>query len=100
MSSDIEMSFIRTLSVNGVILSGTLSVEERRERIRVAIIQQRLAVERYSEQLTYAQAYQRCYDRPLEMRRVERDAHQRPTDILIPEEDDVEDEDFGDCVGA
>jgi hypothetical protein len=87
------MSLIRTLSVNGVILGGTLSVEERRERIRVAIIQQKLAIERYSDQLTFAQAYQRCYDRPLDMRRVARDLRQRPMDILVPEEDNSDDED-------
>jgi hypothetical protein len=91
--SDMEMSFIRTLSVNGVILSGAFSDEERRERIRVAIYQQRLAVERYSDQLTFAQAYQRCYDRPLELRRVPRDEHQRPTDFLASRGDHAGDKD-------
>ena len=92
MYSDIEMSFIRTFSVNGVILSGAVSVEERRERIRLAILQQKLAVEKYSNQLTFAQAYQRCYDRPLDMRRVARDEHQRPTDILVPKSENSDEE--------
>jgi hypothetical protein len=87
------MSFIRTLSVNGIVLGTGLSFMDRSERIRVAIIQQKLEGEKFSEDLTFAQAYHRCYERPLEMRRVARDARQRPTDFYVPEEDDEDDED-------
>ena len=90
---DIEMSFIRTLSVNGLILSGALSAEDRRERIRIAIFEQQLNAKMFGDELTFAQAYQRCYNRSLEMRRVARDQHQRPIGAAAGGEDETEDAD-------
>ncbi len=88
---DIEMSFLRTLSVHGFMFSGDLSPQDRRERIRVAIIQQRLSIERFSDRLTFAQAFRECYAQPLDMRRVPRDSRHRPTNFPIPIPDDEAD---------
>ena len=69
---DLELDFIREFSTGGEVLA-TLSVDNRRERIRVAIYTQKLPHLLFRDgPMTYAEAYAECYDRPLEMRSVVR----------------------------
>ena len=66
---DLELDFIREFSTGGEFLNG-LSVYNRRERIRVAIYTQKLPHMLFRDgPMTYAEAYARCFGRPLEMRR-------------------------------
>jgi hypothetical protein len=68
LDRDIELEFIREFSVNGEFLNGT-NVDDRRERIRVAIWANKLERSPFRDSgLNYGQAYQRCYGRSLEMR--------------------------------
>ena len=69
---DIEMAFIRILSTKGLILSGAISPEDRRERIRVTIMQRNIKDAPFDAQLTYGQAFERCYQRGVELRRAQR----------------------------
>jgi hypothetical protein len=65
---DIELEFIREFSVNGALLNGS-NVDERRELIRVAIWKNKLERSSFRDSgMTYGQAYQSCYGRPIEMR--------------------------------
>jgi len=65
---DLELDFVREFSTGGESLQG-LSVDVRRERIRVAIYTQKLAHMLFRDgPMTYAEAYAECYGRPLEMR--------------------------------
>lgn len=78
--ADIEMTFIRSLACSGVILSGTqLSAEDRRERIRIAIMKSHMSNRPLPTDptLTYAQAFQIAYNRPCELRQAERDRFNR-----------------------
>jgi hypothetical protein len=64
---DLELDFIREFSTGGE-LQG-LSVDIRRERIRVAIYTQQLPRSLFRDgPMTYAEAYAECFGRPLEMR--------------------------------
>jgi len=72
------MAFVRSLSVHGVVLSGGLSAEDTRERIRVAILMQRREACELAPGLTYAEAFRRCYGKPIELRKVVRDRFGRP----------------------
>ena len=75
---DLELDFIREFATGGKLLKG-LSVEGRRERIRVAIYAQQLAHIRFRDgPMTYAEAYAECFGRPLEMRCVPRPLHKAP----------------------
>src|ERR1700722_16575120 len=66
------LDFIREFSAGGELLKG-LSVDDRRERIRVAIYTQKLPHLLFRDgPMTYAEAYAECFGRPLEMRRVVR----------------------------
>jgi hypothetical protein len=66
---DLELDFIREFAAGGELLKGQ-SVDDRRERIRVAIYTHKLAHMPFRDgPLTYAEAYAECYGRPLEMRR-------------------------------
>src|ERR1700685_715519 len=66
---DLELDFIREFAAGGELLNG-LSVENRRERIRVAIYTQKLPHMLFRDgPMTYAEAYAVCFGRPLEMRR-------------------------------
>jgi hypothetical protein len=85
---DIEMSFIRTLSVHGLILSGAISAEDRRERIRLAIFTQRLEAAPFDGTRNFAQAYEFCYDRPLDMRRAHRAVAPSLAEVDVPEEEE------------
>jgi hypothetical protein len=65
---DMQLDFIREFSTGGELLKG-LSVENRRERIRVAIYTQKLPHLIFRDgPMTYAEAYAECFGRPLEMR--------------------------------
>jgi hypothetical protein len=81
--SDTELAFVRVLSVHGLKLAGGISQEDRRERIRVAILTHKLTGKTFAmgpqRAETYGQAFERCYHRPLEMRRMQRDTDHRPT---------------------
>jgi hypothetical protein len=69
---DLELDFIREFSTGGELLKA-LSVDIRRERIRVAIYTQKLPHLPFRDgPMTYAEAYAECYGRPLEMRSVVR----------------------------
>jgi hypothetical protein len=69
---DLELDFIREFSTGGELLKG-LSVDNRRERIRVAIYTQKLPHMLFRDgPMTYAEAYAECFGRPLEMRSVVR----------------------------
>lgn len=98
--TDIEMTFIRSLACSGVILSGTqLSAEDRRERIRIAIMKAHMNNKPLpiDPTLTYAQAFQIAYNRPCELRQAERDRFNRETAFpnapMVPMTIDGEDED-------
>jgi hypothetical protein len=71
---DIELTFIRSLACGGFILAGpTLSSEDRRERIRVAIMKYHVAQEPLPTEpsMTYSQAFKLAYNYPCEIRRGE-----------------------------
>jgi hypothetical protein len=69
---DLEVDFIREFTTGGELLKG-LSVDGRRERIRLAIYTNKLAHMLFRDgPMTYAEAYEECFGRPLEMRRTVR----------------------------
>ena len=79
-SQDIEMTFVRSLSCNGVVLgSAQLSCDDRRERIRIAIMKTRMSNKPLpiDPTLTYAQAFRQLYNQPCELRVAERDRYGR-----------------------
>jgi hypothetical protein len=72
LDRDLELDFIREFAVGGELLKGS-SVDDRRERIRVAIYGRNLLHEPFRDSgMDYGQAYHRCYGRPIEMRRTVR----------------------------
>jgi hypothetical protein len=98
---DTEMAFIRSLSVRGLVLSGELSQEDKRERIRTAILSQNLERHRFGmgpnhTSETYAQAYRRCYGRALEMRRAPRAPATPFVPAISPDKKTTEPEDDDD----
>jgi hypothetical protein len=65
---DLELDFIREFTTGGELLVG-LSVDVRRERIRIAIYTHKLVHMLFRDgPMTYAEAYAECFRRPLEMR--------------------------------
>ena len=65
---ELELDFIREFATGGESLQG-LSVDGRRERIRVAIYTHKLVHTLFRDgPMTYAEAYAECFGRPLEMR--------------------------------
>jgi hypothetical protein len=97
MREDIEMAFIRELSTGGLILSGEISPEDRRERIRIAIHQRGLKDLMFEPGMSYGQAFEICFRRSVEMRRLQRDSTTRFQRVPDPGDDDAgeEDEDEG-----
>jgi hypothetical protein len=72
VDQDLELDFVREFSTGGELLRG-LSIDNRRERIRIAIYTHKLAHTLFREgPMTYAEAYAECFGRPLEMRRAVR----------------------------
>jgi hypothetical protein len=77
---DLELDLISEFATGDELLKG-LSVDGRRERIRVAIYAQKLAHLRFRDgPMTYAEAYAECFGRPLERRSVRRPALHNPFD--------------------
>jgi hypothetical protein len=69
---DLELDFVREFSTGGKLLQ-SLSVDDRREHIRVAIYTHKLVHTLFRDgPMTYAEAYAECFGRPLEMRSVVR----------------------------
>ena len=69
---ELELDFIREFSTGGELLQG-LSLDVRRDRIRVAIYSHKLAHVFFRDgPMTYAEAYAECFGRPLEMRSIVR----------------------------
>jgi hypothetical protein len=69
---DLELDFIREFAAGGQVMKD-MSADDRRERIRVAIYAQKLAHMLFRDgPMTYAEAYAKCFGRPLEMRRTVR----------------------------
>jgi hypothetical protein len=85
---DLELDFIREFSTGGELLKD-LSVDNRRERIRVAIYTQKLPHMLFRDgPMTYAEAYAECFGRPLEMRSAARhqpksEAAESPTSEIV-----------------
>ena len=72
LDRDLELDFIREFAVGGELLKGS-STDDRRERIRLAIYCGNLLHQPFRDSgMDYGQAYQRCYGRPIEMRRTVR----------------------------
>ena len=68
VDQDLELDFIREFAAGGELLKG-LSAEKRSERIRVAIFTNKRAHMLFrGGPLTYAEAYQECFGRALDMR--------------------------------
>jgi hypothetical protein len=100
LDRDTEMAFIRALSTLGTQLGGSMPAADRQERIRVAILTQRLAGRDFvagpdGSMETFRAAYERCYDRSLDLRRTIRDAHGRVViqPLARPGDDDEEGDD-------
>ena len=86
---DIDLALTREFWRNGEQRTATLSSTEKRNRIRVGILQERR--ERllfYDSGLTYMQAYQLCYGLALELRKFPRE----PVRVYRPEPSDDYDE--------
>jgi hypothetical protein len=65
--SEFELECVREFSHSGVHLGTGVSREERRERIRTAIIRENKQHARWRDtSMTYAAVYQKAYGRPLE----------------------------------
>lgn len=65
---DLELDFIREFSTGGELLTA-LSVDNRRERIRLAIYTHKLPHMPFRDgPMTYAEAYAECFGWPLERR--------------------------------
>lgn len=94
-AEDIELAFVRMLSVNGRVLAGSLSAADKRERIRVAILQMGLLHKIFQGSETFAEAFERCYQMAVDQRRFPRDALGRPVNRgpLPEDEDELADED-------
>ena len=86
LDRDFELDFIREFAAGGELMKD-LSADDRRERIRVAIFFHKLAHMLFRDgPMTYAEAYQRCYGRPIEMRRTAR--NEPESEPLIAAESD------------
>jgi hypothetical protein len=90
----IDLAMVREFSTAGVQLTGPVSSEQRRERIRVEIWRNKRAeLPFYDSGMTYAQAYKKCYGKALELRSSARDEHGRPVNAFpIADDDDDEDD--------
>jgi hypothetical protein len=78
VDQDLELDFIREFATGGELLKH-LSVDGRRERIRVAIYTNKLVHMLFRDgPMTYAEAYAECFGRPLEMRSIVREPNSTP----------------------
>jgi hypothetical protein len=86
-TEDILFGFIREFAVRGE-LFGTATYEGKHERIRVAIWSHRRDTLPFHDSgMTYAQAFQRIFNRPLELREK---ARYDPRVVVV---DDIDDDD-------
>ncbi|MGA2188845.1 MAG: hypothetical protein ABSH33_09955 [Steroidobacteraceae bacterium] len=70
--NEFEFECVREFSHSGLQLGANVSREERRERIRTAILREAKHDRRWRDtQFTYAAVYQHVYGRPLDERRAE-----------------------------
>jgi hypothetical protein len=70
--SDFEFECVREFSHSGVQLGANVSREERRARIRAAIMRENKQNRRWRDtSLTYAALYQQVYGKPIEARRAD-----------------------------
>lgn len=91
--ADIEMAFVRILSVGGLVLaSSDVAAIDKKERIRVAIMKHNLKDTPFDETRTYGEAYLVCYRTSVEKRRVLREDYGRPSRLIPAEDDPDEDE--------
>lgn len=80
--ADIELDFVREFAHSGAQLGPSVSREERRERIRCAIVRENKQELRFRDTtLTYAQVYQLAYNKPLNAARVLLEGE--PSNLLI-----------------
>lgn len=87
-----EMEFIREFAHGGNQIGASISSEDRRERIRVAIYREQKHDKLYfATGKTYAEVFQECYGRKLEARRVPREMA-KPAPVAIDELEDDDDE--------
>lgn len=89
---DIELALIRILATDGLVFGG-VSAEDKRERIRVAIMQRGLRDKPFNAHLTFGEAFWQCYRRQVEMRRTQREDASQPGPIVRsgPGDDDEDD---------
>jgi hypothetical protein len=87
LDRDLELEFIREFSVHGELLKGA-KPDDRRERIRIAIYVHNLVHQPFRDSgMDYAAAYQKCYRRPIELRRtVRHEPKPRPDESFEDEE--------------
>jgi hypothetical protein len=94
--ADIEMAFVRILSVGGLVLaSADVAAIDKKERIRIAILKHNLKDSPFDATRTFGEAYLICYRTSVEKRRIVRDDYGRPTNRPVPAEefdDDLDDE--------
>lgn len=93
---DIELAFIRIFSVNGCVLqSASMTAHDRRERIRIALMQHGMKDEPFDTGRSFGRAFEDCYQMAAEQRRLVRGAHDRPPGVVdaIQSLEDDEDED-------
>jgi hypothetical protein len=91
MRQDIEMDFVREFSHSGSQIGTCASSEEKRERIRVAILKEGKQSKPFrGTSLTYAEVYRQAYNKPIEMRRHVRPVSAPALALAGDEEDDEE----------
>lgn len=106
--SDTDLGFIRALSVHGLQLALDMPKADFQEKVRVAILTSRLAGKDFEvgpdgAMETFREAYERRFERSLDLRRTLRDAYGRVIiQPLAPRSNDVhedadEDEDEDEC---
>jgi hypothetical protein len=83
LDSGLELDFIREFAAGGELMNG-LSADDRRERIRVAIYAHKLPQTLFRDgPMTYAEAYEKCFGRPIERRRTVRHEPESAEDVGI-----------------
>jgi hypothetical protein len=103
---DTEMAFVRSLSVYGTTFPPGPANDEKRERIRVAILTQKRENEKMEfvpgKRETFREAFERCYHRSLDLRGRIRDHDgviipprpEPPPEPMVTASVEAEEEDF------
>ena len=83
LDQDLDLDFIREFAVGGELMRGQgkgLTAADRSERIRIAIYANHLVNAPFRDTgMNYAEAFEACYGRSIEMRRTTRHAPQHAT---------------------